>query len=247
MGVAGWQEWRKSAMNSRLCCRANKEAGLPGRELSTKTLFGQTCGKSHRQGSASSSVQATTHFPALGTFTSEEFCTLCNTPNASLQHILSGCKIALFEGRNRWQDDQVLRKRAKVLWERRQGSKGSTTADSPHHTSFVREGGGKRNTRFKETSMLFSPNKEWEMGVGTSVCQVRSQLHFSTLTEWCSPPRRNLCSSLSSQYWQRKWSRLFTSAKWASIRSWLLSAGRKAGAPPFIPWRLDAEATLQRR
>lgn len=47
----------------------------------------------------------------------EECCLLCNAPNASLQHILSGCKIALFQERYRWRHDQVLGKLAEVLEE----------------------------------------------------------------------------------------------------------------------------------
>lgn len=50
-------------------------------------------------------------------FGNEESCVLCNAPNASLQHILSGCKIALSQGRYRWRHDQVLRKLAEVLEE----------------------------------------------------------------------------------------------------------------------------------
>lgn len=48
-------------------------------------------------------------------FGREECCTICNTPNANLQHILSGCKIALAQGRCRWRNDQVLRKLAEML------------------------------------------------------------------------------------------------------------------------------------
>ncbi|KAL6468407.1 hypothetical protein MHYP_G00240840 [Metynnis hypsauchen] len=46
---------------------------------------------------------------------SDESCHLCNTPNPSLQHILSSCKTALAQGRYRWRHDQVLRKLAEVL------------------------------------------------------------------------------------------------------------------------------------
>lgn len=46
-----------------------------------------------------------------------ESCELFKIPNASLQHILSGCKIALSQGRYRWRHDQVLRKLAEVLEE----------------------------------------------------------------------------------------------------------------------------------
>ena len=48
-------------------------------------------------------------------FGNEECCSLCNAHNASLLHILSGCKIALSQGRYRWHHDQVLRKLAEML------------------------------------------------------------------------------------------------------------------------------------
>lgn len=54
---------------------------------------------------------------------SEESCSFCSTPNASLQHILSSCKTALCQGRYRWLHDQVLRKLAEVLERQHQGSK----------------------------------------------------------------------------------------------------------------------------
>lgn len=84
------------------------------------------------------------HFPVLGTFTSGlavRRAAHCNIPNASLQNILSGYKIALSQGCYKWHHDQVLRKLAEVLEQQQQGSKGITTVDNPSHTSFIREGG----------------------------------------------------------------------------------------------------------
>ncbi len=79
-------------------------------------------------------------------FGSEEGCTVCNTPNTSLQHILSGCNIALSQGRYRWRHDQVLRKLAEVLEGRRQGSKGVPPAENHNHISFVMEDGGEETS-----------------------------------------------------------------------------------------------------
>ena len=45
-------------------------------------------------------------------FGAEDTCPLCDTINASLQHILSGCKIALSQGCYTWQHDLVLKKLA---------------------------------------------------------------------------------------------------------------------------------------
>ncbi|KAL0973496.1 hypothetical protein UPYG_G00204760 [Umbra pygmaea] len=72
-------------------------------------------------------------------FGNEESCLLCNAPNASLQHILAGCKVALSQGRYRWRHDQVLRKLAEVLEECRQGSGQPPSAEDP--TIFVSVGG----------------------------------------------------------------------------------------------------------
>lgn len=40
--------------------------------------------------------------------------------NASLQHVLSGCKTALTQGQFKWRHDQVLKKLAEVLERNRQ-------------------------------------------------------------------------------------------------------------------------------
>lgn len=98
-------------------------------------------------------------------FGSEEGCTLCNTPNANLQHILSGCKTALSQGRYRWRHDQVLRKLAEVLEGRRQESKRLTPAENRNYISFAMEVWGRRNIRPRETSRPFSPDQEWNMRV----------------------------------------------------------------------------------
>ena len=80
-------------------------------------------------------------------FGNEESCSLCNAPNASLQHILSSCKITLSQGHYRWHHDQVLKKMAEVLEGCRQGSKESLPAEN--HTSLVR-GRGRTKTPGQE-------------------------------------------------------------------------------------------------
>jgi len=49
----------------------------------------------------------------------EESCLLCNTPNPSLQHILSSCKTELAQGQYRWRHDCVLMKLVETLETRR--------------------------------------------------------------------------------------------------------------------------------
>ena len=55
----------------------------------------------------------------------------------------------------------------------RQGNKEPPTAED--HTSFVSEGGVRRNTRPKETSRPFCPDQEWNMRV-----DLDRQLRFPT-------------------------------------------------------------------
>ncbi|KAJ8375800.1 hypothetical protein SKAU_G00063800 [Synaphobranchus kaupii] len=64
----------------------------------------------------------------------EQVCDLCGSTNASLQHTLAGCWIALTWGRFRWRHDQVLRKLAERRRQEashkspRGASKGSTSS-----------------------------------------------------------------------------------------------------------------------
>ena len=51
-------------------------------------------------------------------FGEEEGCSLCGE-RGTLQHILSGCRVALSQGRYRWRHDQVLRELAQCVDERR--------------------------------------------------------------------------------------------------------------------------------
>ncbi|KAJ8381264.1 hypothetical protein SKAU_G00020420 [Synaphobranchus kaupii] len=74
------------------------------------------------------------------------------------------CKTALSQGRYRWRHDQVLRKLAEVLEGRRQESRGCPPP-LEHHIHFVREGGGRRSTKPRETPRLFSSDQEWNMRV----------------------------------------------------------------------------------
>ncbi len=48
-------------------------------------------------------------------FGSEDKCPLCNKANSGLQNILSGCNVALTQGRFRWRQNQMLRKLAEQL------------------------------------------------------------------------------------------------------------------------------------
>ncbi|KAJ8338476.1 hypothetical protein SKAU_G00374420 [Synaphobranchus kaupii] len=73
-------------------------------------------------------------------FGTEEICPLCNTINASLQHILSGCKAALSQGRYRWRHDAVLKKLAEVAESCRREANSRPAATARHTIQFARAG-----------------------------------------------------------------------------------------------------------
>ena len=99
-------------------------------------------------------------------FGAEETCPLCNTINASLQHILSGCKTALAQGRYRWRHDQVLRKLAEVSETCRKEANSRPSAPGRHLTQFVRAGEGAKPSCQRATArLLLSPGNEWSMRV----------------------------------------------------------------------------------
>ncbi len=71
-------------------------------------------------------------------FGTEELCPLCSTINASLQHILSGCRTALSQGRYRWRHDLVLRKLAEVTESCRQEANSRPSAPTSRPILFAR-------------------------------------------------------------------------------------------------------------
>nr|XP_055073968.1 uncharacterized protein LOC129453655 [Misgurnus anguillicaudatus] len=79
----------------------------------------------------------------LGT---EQSCDLCGTINASLQHVLSGCKTALIQGRLRWRHNQVLRKLAEVLEKCWQEANQQSPTQSRSRIHFLRQGESARHT-----------------------------------------------------------------------------------------------------
>ena len=98
-------------------------------------------------------------------FGAEETCPLCNTINASLQHILSGCKIALSQGRYTWRHDLVLKKLAEVTEVCRREANSRPSAPDRHPIQFARAGQRVKPSRQKDTARLLSSGKEWSMRV----------------------------------------------------------------------------------
>lgn len=98
-------------------------------------------------------------------FGAEETCSLCNTSNASLQHILSGCTTALSQGRYRWRHDKVLKKLAEVSESCRKEANSRPSARGWHAIQFARAGESIRPSRQRDTARLLSPGSEWTMRV----------------------------------------------------------------------------------
>ncbi|RXN24825.1 hypothetical protein ROHU_021965 [Labeo rohita] len=97
----------------------------------------------------------------------EELCQLCGHQSPSLQHILSGCKTALTQGRYRWRHDRVLRKLAEVIEGRRLEVNKASSLTSDQPVQFVREGGEALCSIIRERSLL-SPGGEWDLRVDIS-------------------------------------------------------------------------------
>ena len=95
----------------------------------------------------------------------EQSCDLCGTINASLQHVLSGCKTALTQGWLRWRHDQVLRKLAEVLEKSRQDENNQSPSESQCRIHFLRQGKPAMHTTKRPTAKLLTPGAVWKMEV----------------------------------------------------------------------------------
>ncbi len=107
-------------------------------------------------------------------FGSEDKCPLCNKANSGLQHILSGCNVALKQGRFRWRHNQVLRKLAEQLERCRVRANSSSVTLHPN-VPFLRPGEDGQKTVAGTTTCLLTPGKGWEMRV-----DLGTQLIFPT-------------------------------------------------------------------
>ena len=95
-------------------------------------------------------------------FGKEESCPLCSAPNASLQHLMSGCKCALTQGRYGWRHDQVLTKLAEVLESCRQDANNQPLARQLP-VKFVRPGEGRGDTSRRGPRSVLSLARDWSM------------------------------------------------------------------------------------
>lgn len=95
-------------------------------------------------------------------FGSEERCKLCGQ-EGTLNHLLSGCQVALSQGRYKWRHDQVLKVLAKSIDQKLTENLNSNQCKSKG-VQFVREGEkGNKEERF--IGNYLSPAKDWKMKV----------------------------------------------------------------------------------
>ena len=81
-------------------------------------------------------------------FKSEEKCELCGE-EGTLNHILSGCKVALTQGRYKWRHDKVLRKIAECIEKRIRVNRNSNI-DITSGIQFIKEGEKETRERVKQ-------------------------------------------------------------------------------------------------
>ena len=70
----------------------------------------------------------------------EEKCSLCGQ-EGTLNHILTGCKVALSQGRYKWRHDKVLRTIANLVEEKRKEKNASQDLTRRTRIAFLKEGG----------------------------------------------------------------------------------------------------------
>ena len=103
---------------------------------------------------------------ALWTPGEEGNCKLCDRERGTIQHILSGCKVALNQGRYTWRHNKVLRKisdHVRYHVENRVNKYGASTNRAPP-IAFVRTGeGNKGNLKrsYKLEAGVLSGAKDW--------------------------------------------------------------------------------------
>jgi hypothetical protein len=87
-------------------------------------------------------------------------CELCENENAGIQHILSGCNIALGQGRYRFRHNEVLRSLAQCLQKQLVSCKGNGKRKRVIH--FVKEGEQPKTSKKKPTGIL-QDGTSWKM------------------------------------------------------------------------------------
>ena len=94
-------------------------------------------------------------------FGTEESCRLCGG-KGTITHILSGCEVALAQGRYKWRHDQVLRELAQCIEEKRKSSN-KTPRDARQGIVFVREGEKKSQQSKQEPRSYLDGASDWRL------------------------------------------------------------------------------------
>ena len=82
----------------------------------------------------------------------------------TLTHILSGCRVALTEGKYKWRHDQVLREIAQIVEERRRSNNAAPRDKGGGKIDFIKPGEKRRKTQRPLTSYLDGAG-DWSMQV----------------------------------------------------------------------------------
>ena len=96
-------------------------------------------------------------------FDTDEKCELCGG-NGTLNHILSGCEVALAQGRYKWRHDQVLREVAHCVEEKRR-SNNSRPKTNRRKIEFVKEGEVKKPVQIQEPESYLDTADDWRLEV----------------------------------------------------------------------------------
>ena len=94
----------------------------------------------------------------------EELCTLCGG-QGTLNYILSGCHIALSQGRYKWRHDKVLRELSNSIEVKLKENRQSTAKPSNKSINFVREGEKTTQAKKELLDCYLTSTKDWKMSV----------------------------------------------------------------------------------
>ena len=115
-------------------------------------------------------------------------CKLCDK-RGQMVHSLSGCQVALTQGRFRWRHDKVLRELADVLEVERR--KKRPTDQKPGQIQFVRQGEGTADKRAPKQKAVLDTGHDWELRVDLDAVLVSQQSKTLVAIELTVPREEN--------------------------------------------------------
>ena len=96
-------------------------------------------------------------------FNTNESCLLCGE-NGTLNHILSGCKVALSQGRYKWRHDKVLRELAAAVQEQIVRNR-DKEEETNRKINFIKAGEKTKEKKTMQSTSILSSAKDWKMTV----------------------------------------------------------------------------------